>query len=868
MILNIIRRRSSILLMLAIMLTLSLGFPLDSDASSQRPQGTIVDDGAMLSSSQRAAIENATADAPFTLYLYTVDSLGGNPIGELANQTFASWALDRDDALLVIASAEREVFLELAIGSDLERALLQAPEFSSGNAHTQLLDQAFIPYAVEGDFGQAVISVIDELTRLLNDYHAQVNQTQPPVQQPSTENADSPNPEFQAQARKIGMIILYILLGLVALFLLSLIVKQLIARFMLQANWRKATKKYQAVLGSVNKLQQELEPLVQLSRGKSEAYLRGLRKQFEQLLQHSTQYMETIRAFKIPLWVTKSSNNHLQAREKEIAAFQAKADELLEAVASYKEQDALIARTLKNGEQRLSTLNASLEQLISNHGYPFKKLTSRAIKLGQKIEQYLEKSAFDPMSIGGEAEIIPELLEHLAADISLIEKQIEAYSFLPDQLQKTRAKLDELVQREQLLLTEIQPYALYSYADSELERLKLALFEGDAQLASNISDNLMQDMEDAMQQVLSSIEARDWNEREIVRIRHEADNFDSVHIALLNSKLRELERQYDRRHWDSIPSKIEYIESIHSHILEQLPKIAQLNEANVQRYLECRQLLEELLQQLAECREVSESIQQRRQELDRAYEESLAMVGQFKQRLSNCYAQIKKHALPERNLPHLWARANEAVIEIEKLQSQEIRNLTFIIEEINQAEPLLKGLEQQINRDIEEKQASEQLTKDCQKNYKTTMLNCSRFINYSHYNRLYKQLREAMKQALYVGDYVGLRSIVQEANMLIKQMNSEYRVRLAEHQELERIRRMAAAAQRRNDWSNGGGWGGSSFWGGGGSNNSSSNSSSSRGGGSSWGGGSSRGGGSSWGGGGSRGGGSRGGGSRGGGSKW
>src|SRR5690606_17586425 len=75
----------------------------------------------------------------------------------------------------------------------LEKALFTSPEFSGNNSHTQFLDSAFVPSAANGDFRQAVVTIVKELERLVIEYEQRIAAPVDPGPQTSPTPA-MPNP--------------------------------------------------------------------------------------------------------------------------------------------------------------------------------------------------------------------------------------------------------------------------------------------------------------------------------------------------------------------------------------------------------------------------------------------------------------------------------------------------------------------------------------------------------------------------------------------------------------------------------------------------------------------------------------------------
>ena len=369
--------------------------------AAPKPEGYIVDDAGLFSSSEISAIEDRIAQAPFDLYVYTVEHLDGTTIDRLSADTFKAWSLSSNDALVTIAYEEGEVYLELAINSKLERALFTSAEYSGTDSHLRLLMDTFFPHAANEDFGSAIAAVVDEFERLLEVYEAPAPQ---PAPSPGT-TAPTPTPAPSqpppaslpsAVAPVSGGLIFGIILGL---FMLAVLAYMWVQHRRVKSDYHSAREAYRTSLGTVNRLEQELTPLVQLSRGQSAAYLKQLQDRYYELLQSSTQYRAEIEAFRIPIWVTSRTSAALDSIRRQIESYQQQADELLTEVQEYRARETALNEQLRLAKQTWQAASQTLTNLTQSFGFKLESLHRSSSQLEQLIDQYLDARTFDPLSI-------------------------------------------------------------------------------------------------------------------------------------------------------------------------------------------------------------------------------------------------------------------------------------------------------------------------------------------------------------------------------------------------------------------------------------------------------------------------------------
>jgi len=853
--------RTPLLFITLLLSATMLWYPLTSAAAPALVDSSyVMDEADLFSVSDIAAVEEANDRAAIDLYIYTTDSLGGTTIESFATDTFADWSLQQDDALLIIVLDEGEVYLEMAIDSPLERALLTAPAYR-GDSHTKLLNDTFVPNASAGDFRQAVIGVIDELDRLLLDYEQ--GGSTPATPSPSVPAPSRPEHTVPAPSRPSpplpattgtdgsgigGAILSSVIIGL---FALGFFGYMWVERRRAKRIYGGIHEAYLAMLGTVNKLEQEIEPRVQLSRGQSEEYLHALQKRYHELLQASTEYRSEVDAFRLPAFVTGRTSSKLMTLERQVRSYQTQATELLQEIEAYKTKVSAISTQIKRGKQAWQSADQSLHELTTETGWKLEGLHRQSKELGEAVDRTADLTAFDPLAAETTSSELSDRIEQLQGHIQDAAASAAEYEALPERITATRQRIDQLVREESLELTEIQPYAYFDDMNNQLEQLRQTLERGESIRAVEITQRLNSRLTEAMKLVTDSIEARDWNVQADDQIRSWVARYDASFITRLGGELDRVRQDYRDNHWGHIPGRITWINEQIAHIQQERKAAIALNDRTEQRYLGCRKRLEQLLLTLHEIQSESEAILGLRAKLDGQFSELTARLSERKRRYTDSMATIQTQALPQRpNIAEAVANAEHLISICEQQLEDRQRDLSALHEAIQQADEACGRLERIVQSMLAQKQDAERLAGQFYSAYRSTSSACSRFVRTTSYSGRYDLIAASIVKSLQEGEYDRVKSSVAEGQALLKQMKDEYNVKLAAYREQQRRRRMAEMHRTPP-------FGGGGFGGGGGS----------RGGGSSFGGGS-RGGGSSFGGG-SRGGGSSfGRGSRGGGSKF
>lgn len=816
--------------------------------------GAVQDPSQILSTAEREKIEQEIARASYLFHLYIVDSLKGDSISTLSGEIFTKWSLGSEDALMVLAMEEREVYIEVEIGGVLDRAIMQSSELRGNDPHSLLLDYYFVPAAADGDFAQAIVSVVRQLDIMKSELENNQVGTNPGSNVGTDGSVPQRNPDpANAAPSSSGISTMVVIAILLLLFIMGVLIYQLSRRNAIKKQKQSLTNLHQDTLGRIHQLEQDIHPLVQFSKGESGTYLRPIKEQHYQLLQSASAFNNELEAFSIPRWATSSSQNRLDKLQRLANTFATTVEGIQSSVAQYKQSERETAHILEKVQSDWKELNTYLHSYIQSSGYPSGQLLKRSENIRQRIEQCADLIEFDPIAVKPMVEPVVTQLEQLEQDITKIEAHAASGATLPAKLKEFKKKLDQQIHDEKLICSEIQPYAFYDSVDDQLIHLQKFLEEGNVIESASTLQRIYSWMEDAYEQISHSIYARDWNESAIRDVRVKLQRFDDKYVNQLHEKLLEIKQSYAKKHWESIPAVIKQIDTRRKQIVSQVSEIIHWNDSNVQFYLKAEQTLKQMLQTLEEVERSGQSILNTKSELDKSFRELQTAYEQAQRELAKHDLHMKNHNLQmNRSLYDLMIEAEQSIQESSRLLALAARDITMLTASLRSTADKLARFEAQLTSAIQEKQKAEKQMSELNRSFESTLVRCKPYIKQSAYQKKYQDLHQSVQQAYQAQDYATVYVLVDQGAKLVKAMVQDYEVK----------RQQEIAKMRRSHHS--GGFGGSL---GGGSRGSGMRGSGSGGGSSSWG-GDSRGGGSSFG---SR---SRGGGSsfsrgtRGGKSKW
>jgi uncharacterized membrane protein YgcG/predicted metal-dependent hydrolase len=655
--------------------------------------GYIQDTAQILTTSEFEALQQAINEATFSLYVYTVDSLGGSSISSVAASVFSEWSLGNQDALLIIAMEEHEVHLELLTGSALDKSITQAPEFrSSANKYTQLIDNYFVPYAADGDFQQGIMSVIRQLDVLQEQAGSPI--TNP---SPSTDKAKASG----VSSTIVFVVILLIIIAAVASF-------QWYRRFSIVKGKQMLNKELEAALGKINQIEQDIEPMVQLSKGESEAYLRSIGERFYELLQASTEFSNQLEAFVVPLWVTNSAAKGLQSLQQLTQTYTASSTEILNSLKQYQEMESNTTKVLEQSHSSWNQADQQLREHIEALGLPLEELLVRSASIQGILARSSDSIEFDPMHVKVLLEHVPEQIAQLINDIELVSNQKSALKQLPEQLQSTKKKLDQLINEEKLTMVEIKPYAFFDQVDSQMKDLSQCIQAGNTSGAAVILQRIEGWMEEAVEQVAGSVRARDWNKSAIEIVSDRLSRYDEAFIHQLEQVLQEIKQFYHPEHWGQIPEQIEQIRSKRSLIAQLLSETASYNDLGVQRYYEAERNLKQMIEQLVEMDASFQHISNLRSELDQAHQQQVEAMRLVEQRYLACKSSMVQSGIQsDARFQGLVDAAEQSIATMNRLIDDIPRNVPKITADIQTEAAVIQQLEEAVYAAIEAKRAAD-----------------------------------------------------------------------------------------------------------------------------------------------------------------
>ncbi|GAA0349176.1 TPM domain-containing protein [Bacillus horti] len=846
-------------------------------------QGYINDHAQMLNEAQRSAIEKVINISSMDLYLYTIPNLDGGVISTLSTFVFDKWELTENDVLMVITAEEREVHIEIAKGSRLDKAFqelsLQEGYIGAGNPYTVFLDQHFIPHAAEGNIKQGVIMVTKELS-LLNQSNDEI-EVAPVVAEPV-------QPEQVATGENAPDVsessLLLSLLVLIALVLVSYkLILMLVEYLKLKKRKKKILSDHQAILVSIHQLEQEIEPLAQFSRGKSETFIKESRDTFYELLQEATKFSRTLAGVSFSFFSSRTkTKKQLEELNDQIVQFRKFIDIVQSAIDLYKGTENEVLPVIEASVKEMEQVDELLRKQLENNPFPLEQIVKRAEDLRGIVQKASQSAQLDPLYAKDILEGVPSRITVLRKEVLLIGLQTEEFRGLPDFLQSKREELEQIINKENLILSEINPFSAFENIQSQHTNLENALRQGDIKASTHMLKNIHQWLKHSFDEVKATIASRDWGKETLNQVDMEKQKFDLYGVTELEEEIQKVQREYHEIHWKKLSETIHTIKANHLEIKQTLPDVRHGLDPMIQFYFRAEKHLTQLILLLEENSSIQLNILHLKYELDA---KSQLLKKEFEEHyisFSHLLSRIQLHKLERVQLLQGAEQfIRDVKMDIDQILEAPLLHVEELYTAVKQYSREVENFENQIERTVQEKNQAERSYQHLASAFSEAVKRYRSKIKTSYYNSEFKTLCGRIELALKECEYPKALSFVAEGEGLIDRMKLDYqqKVDLEHAQEMERqrqrniqrLREEEAALRRANKAAAAT----SSFWGNSGSSSNRSSGASS-GGGSSWNNSSSSGGGSSWssgskstGGSSSWGGSSKSsGGSKGGGSKW
>jgi uncharacterized membrane protein YgcG len=451
-------KKRSIIGLSVIFLLLIYAMPLYAAAVPERA-GLVTDTAGLFTSSEKNRIEHALADRKHELFVLTSSGLSEQEGERLANDAYDSWGLSADQLVLVITTGPNFVHLVY------EDAAWDTRVSQSGAGDAKgVVERTFVPLAGDGKLAEGVVAVSDYVNSL--------------------DGAAGGSPAASPQRQKSGLSVAAVAAiagGIVVLAIVFLLVR----RLMLAASVRRRLAETRllhkeadtAISGMVvSDFFKELE--MGFVQGETKEKVAALEQAALALQQTSGQLQERLAGQRVsPLSAAASK----QSAEQLHAEVQQLAEQTKRIQAEIGETEGLFKEIRKSVEQskaRIAAISTAVDALRKQTGYPL-NVMQEELENGRSVLAKADGlDEFDLLQAQEWADKTEQLLTALEASSALfgeLSAQRQAFGL---RVKAREEELRQTVGREQLLLTDADPFAMLRQAEQEAARLGTLLETG------------------------------------------------------------------------------------------------------------------------------------------------------------------------------------------------------------------------------------------------------------------------------------------------------------------------------------------------------------------------------------------------------
>lgn len=802
--------------------------------------GVVTDPIGLFTTEEIREIEAGVSGREYELIVLTSSGLSERDGEQLAHDAYDEWSLTTNELMLVITVDPNYVHLVYDSAVLSERVAKTDARDAKG-----IIDQTFVPLAVDGRVSEGVIAISDFV-------HALPALTEPGTPSPpatSLPNTNAPTnqvqPDSANDAGKLSLtaVIIFfsvILIGIVLLFVL----KQVMTARRIKARLVQAKALHSEGNGIISKLMlselfKELE--MGFIQGETKRHTADLEQAVLRLHKAYVQLGERLERHDVSWRSGREIENRVEHDLQELTNAVGRAKQLAGEVERLQQLSIEIRRAVEQAKKNIGKMNDELEKTSQETGCTLQDMRRQLAEIQSSLDEADHLDEFDFLQAKGKAASVQERLDEFAAQFELWKKQRDAGRSLADRIEACRVELRKLARQEQLMLTDRDPFAVLQQAENMLVDIEQSLDAGDMDALTQNIALVEQGIQQAKDIVEKAIRHRDKATKMLMQINAFFGEWDGF-AASVERDDTVLRNHYVIAHVHEQQMRFAQMQEEKKKLEKLKSDLEQALDTRVQQYERAEQLRGEAavsLDQMQQWKQASMSFVSR---LEQAWREAKERFEMNKQLYTKTVALMERlNGRPYDELLHVRAEAEMNMRQAEEALQQAQRDLKAIQSSVATFEASVKRFVQLAEQLHQQQENSLRAFRKFQQDYRYRMQRYGNTLNSATYRRRYSSMQSTIEQMIMAGMFLEAMKHITAGNDLLKQMDREYRRR---RQEEERRRHMGGP--------HGGGWGGPFGGGGFGGGGPFDGGGGHSGGSSGWGGGGRSGGSSGWGGGGGR----------------
>lgn len=823
---------------LPVLLLLFLMLSITSTYAANLPEhtGIVSDPIGLFSDSEIQRIEENLINKDYEVIVLTATGLEEAEGERLAQEAYDNWQLSANQLMLVVTIDPNYVHL---VFDNVE--LKNKVAASSARDAKGIIDQSFVPLAIEGRVADGVIAV-SELVNSINPVVPQSTSNAssgtpvpiPPSQQPNAQTSTvravpsvEPAPTSPAS--------IYIILGTIFIFFGGVMV---VSQFVKRGRIRRSLAETKEVLNEavtmiskamVSDLLKELE--LGFVQGTTKRKLVEIEQAVLKLHQQSQVLHPKLDQIKVTLFSLSKAQQELSTLQLEIKSINQQSKSYVAEIEQLERTVIEVRRSVEHAKERAEQITDLVEAYARETDTPLGVIRANLQLAIESLTAADQLDEFDILQAETEVLLAHQRFDQLQASLEELKELAKRNKELPSRIQQKEEQIRTIVGREQLLLIDADPFAILANAKSMLTQLEDMLQQGNSSDLSTSLDEADTLIEKAASVVKQMIEHRDQCHRTIREIESLMVILDQFREQY-DQEFVKLRTSYAQVHLQEQQNRFVQIRQDQDHLNGLLVEIRAESEARVQRYQLAYQKSEEAQKLITHIKNLREQCLSYYQSLEAKLKMSKEHHLDWSSRFYKSVSILDQLRMQQNHL------ASHIPLIEERLKGLQIQfdeppyDLYQIEEGLNEVIPLIEQFSVKVAQLVREKEEAERSLRELQDAFMRSRNRYGSRVSMSRYTGSYQHVYNQMEHLIAIGLFTEAMKQVTEGRSIITQMESEYKRALEEE-------------RRRN--SNGGGFGGgfgggssgSSSWGGGGHSSGSS----------SWGGGGRSSGSSGWGGG-------------------
>lgn len=788
-----------------------------SAANLPKQTGVVTDPIDLFSSGEQTTISDRLGNQDYEVMVLTASGLEEAEGEQFAWEAYDGWNLKANQLLLLVTVEPNYVHL---VFDNVE--LKNKVANSTARDAKGVIDQSFIPLAIEGRVADGVIAVSDMVNSLKVATPPASNpatgSTAPNVPtNPNTTKPEVPHPPYQpVEVGKNGLepssTPLYVFIGtLLVLFGVIMIVSQFVKRGRIRKKLATATSALHEASAYISKamVSDMLKELEQgFVQGNTKQKLTELEQTLLALHQQAQEVQGKLQVQKISLLSLSQADQQVNALYREIEGLKQAGSTVAAEIEQLEQLVIEVRRSVERAKERSKQSSESIEAFAAESNYPLQKLRKELATALEALESADALDEFDILQAQTVVELAHQRFDQVEVSLKELRVQQKQLQELPTQITACEQELRAVVGKEQLLLIEADPFKLLYQAQTLLGKLNSLLQEGNSEALSIQIVEVEGHIQNATAVVNTMLQQRDQSLatiRDIERLLAELEQFDGQH----EQELQKLKTAYTERHIQEQLDRYAVIKVDQQKLINLLVEIRSDSEIRVQQYNQAFSKSKEAEGIISQVKNVRAQSLSYYQSLETKLKNAKQDFANSTSRFYKAVSTLEQLHLQQNPLAPYIPTIEEQITQLQSIYDQPPFDLYQMEAVQSDLLPLIDQFYHKVEQLVREKQDAERNLREMHEQYTRSRNRYGSRVSMNRYSGNYQQAYKQMEHLIAIGLFAEAMKQLTDGRNIITQMEREYK-------------RVIDEERRRNSnhWGGGGGFGGgggrssgSSSWG-------------------------------------------------------